>query len=135
MSNLMNTYILKNVPKDLKWYDHDDLLTWYDQRNSEKILRDTDSHFKQAKIINFDIIRRECRGEVPKDVLVDYQTVRDNDVLSYPKNEQRKLLSSTFRTDTQDIYFENKTIKKHFECEKKPRSKKCFFKKKLREKV
>ena len=63
----MNTYIPKYVSSNLKCYEHDDLLTWYDQRKCEDFLRNTDSHFKQAKIINFDIIRRECRGEeVPK---------------------------------------------------------------------
>ena len=95
----MNTYIPKYVPSDFKWYERDGLLTWYDQRKCEDFLRDADSHFKQAKIINFDITRRECRGEeVPKDVLVGYQTVRDNDVLSYPEKEQRKLLSRLGRS-------------------------------------
>ena len=67
------------------------------------------------KIINFDIIRRECsREEVPEEVLVGYQTVGDNDILSYPENEQKKLLTSDFRTDRQDIYFGNRTIEKIF---------------------
>ena len=55
-------------------------------------LRDTDAHFKDAKIINFDIIRKQCRGEeVPKDILVEYQTVRDNDVVKYPGTEQKAI--------------------------------------------
>ena len=95
----MNTFIQKYVSSDLKWYECDGLLTWYDQRKCKDFLRDTDSHFKQTKIINFDKIHRECRGkQVPKDVLVGYQTVRDNDVLSYPENEQKKLLSRLGRS-------------------------------------
>ena len=51
------------------------------------------------KIINFDIIRWECRGEeVPKDVLVGYQTVTDNDVSAgYPEYEQKNLLAKLGR--------------------------------------
>ena len=65
----MNTYISKYVPSDLKQYERDGLLTWYDQKKCEDFLRDTNYHFKQAKIINLDIIHRECREEeVPKDV-------------------------------------------------------------------
>ena len=99
---------------------------------SRFFLQDTDSHFKQARIINFDIIRRECsREEVPEEVLVGYQTVRDNDILSYPENEQKKLLTSAFRTDRQDIYFGNRTIKKHFESKKKVLDQKSVFKTKI----
>ena len=61
MINLMNTYIPKYVPSDLEWYERDGLLAWYDQIKWVDFFRDTDSRFKQAKIINFDIICRECR--------------------------------------------------------------------------
>ena len=95
MSNLMNTYIPKYVPSDYEWYECDGLLTWYDHRKCEDFLREADFHFKQAKIRNFDIIRKECRGEeIPKNVLVGYQTVRGNDVLK----KQKKLLSRLGRS-------------------------------------
>ena len=56
------------------------------------------------KIINFDIICWECRGvEVPKDVLVGYQAVTDNDVSSYPEYEQKNLLSRLGRPFTSKI--------------------------------
>ena len=43
------------------------LLTWYNQHKCENFLRDTDKHFKEAKIISFDIIHWGARGEiVPK---------------------------------------------------------------------
>ena len=129
MSNFMSTYIPKYVPSDLKWYERDGLLTWYGERGCEDFLRDTDGHFKQAKIINFIIIHRECRGEeVPKDVLVG-----DNEIMMYQviqKMNQKKLFSSAFRTDRQDIYFENNTIEKHFENRKRELDQKSFFSKK-----
>ena len=87
----MNTYSPKFAANNLTWYKSDGLSTSYDQRKCEDFLRDTDAHFKDAKFINSDIIRKQCRGEVlPKDILVEYQTVRDNDGLKYPENEQTK---------------------------------------------
>ena len=92
--NLMNAYIPKFVPKDLPLHERNGLMTWYDQRQCKDFLRDTDKHFREGKIINFDIIWRECRGEeVPKDLLQEYQTVRDKSVSEYPASDQEKILS------------------------------------------
>ena len=52
----MNTYVPKFLPKDLLWYKRDGLMIWYDRCKCEDFLRDTNQHFNQAKIINFDII-------------------------------------------------------------------------------
>ena len=111
----MNTYIPKFVPKDLPWYERNGLMIWYDQGQCEDFLRDSDKYFREAKIINFDIIQRECRGEeVPKDLLQYYQTVRDKSVSEYPASDQDKIVSSAFRTDRKDIFFEQQNHKKTF---------------------
>ena len=108
--NLMNAYIPKFVPKDLPLYERNGLMTWYDQGQCKDFLRDTDKHFREGKIINFDIIWRECRGEeVPKDLLQEYQTVRDKSVSEYPASDQEKILSSLL-----------KLIRKKFFSNKKP---------------
>ena len=107
MSNFSNTCVPKYVPDNLKWYERDGLLTWYDQCKCQDFLRDTDGHFKETKIVNFNIIHRMCRGEeVPKSLLKKYQTLSDEAVSKYPESDQNKILSSVFRTDREDIYFE-----------------------------
>ena len=108
----MNAYIPKLIPKDLPLYERTGLMIWYDQEQSEDLFLffDTDKHFREAKIINFDIIWRECRGEeVPKDLLQEYQTVRDKSVSEYPASDQEKILSSLL-----------KLIRKKFFSNKKP---------------
>ena len=51
---------------------------WIGQRKREYFLRGTDKHFKEAEIINFDIIYREIRGEVVlPDLLKFCQTVNE----------------------------------------------------------
>ena len=72
-------------------------------------MRDTDQHFQQAKIINFDIIQRECRGEeVSKDLLKHHQTVNDKSISDYLTPEQDQILSSAFRTARRDIFLKRK---------------------------
>ena len=111
----MNAYVPKFMPKDFPWYEMDGLMTWYNQGKCEDLLRDTDKHFQQAKIVNFDIIHRQCCWEeIPKDLLQYYQTVNDRTVSQCSNTEQDQILSSAFRTDRTDIFFEQETIKKRF---------------------
>ena len=78
-------------------------------------MRDTDRHFNETKIVNFDIIHKQCRGEVvPFELLKYYQTVNQIRVSEYPSDDQEKILSSTFCTDSKDIYFKKETTAKHF---------------------
>ena len=40
--NTANKYVPDFVPNDLKWYERDGLLTWYDQIKCERFLEDPD---------------------------------------------------------------------------------------------
>ena len=51
-----NSCVPEYVPSDLPWYKRDGLMTWYDQRKCEDLLRDLKGHFNNMKIVNFDII-------------------------------------------------------------------------------
>ena len=110
-----NSYVPKYMPEILPWYERDGLMTWHDQGKCADFLEDTNNHFREAKIINFDIIHRQCQGEVVlPDLLKYYQIINKNTVSGYHSSEQTEIRSSTFRTDRKDIFFENETIKKHF---------------------
>ena len=54
------------------------------------------------------------RGEeVLKSLLKEYQSLNDEAILKYPESDQNKILSSAFRKDREDIYFEkNEKINK-----------------------
>ena len=96
-------------------YERNGLMTWCDQGQCDNFSRDIDKHFREAMIINFDIIQRKYGGEeVSKDLLQYYQTVRGKHVSEYLASDQQKILSSAFRTHSKDIFFEQKTIKRHF---------------------
>ena len=50
-----NTVVPKFIPDNLKWYKRGGLETWYLRNKFSEFLQDTDSHFKNRKIVNFDI--------------------------------------------------------------------------------
>ena len=86
-----------------------------DQAKCQDFLRDPDGHFKNTKIVNFDIIHRQARGEkVPEELLKKHQTVEENKTKKYPKEQQKNFLTSAFRTDRPDIYFEKNVVINHF---------------------
>ena len=123
----MNTYVPKFVPDNLPWYERDGLITWYDQQKCEDFLRDNDKHFKETKIIKFNIIYREICGEVvPPNFFKFYQTVNEKTISQYPSSEKDNICSSAFRTDRIDIYFEKKPLK-NASTTKEIKNQKLFF--------
>ena len=69
-SKCTNNYVPEYVSQGLPWYERDGLMPWHDQVKCQEFLRNSNKHFKTAKIINFDIIRREAAGQkVPDEVL------------------------------------------------------------------
>ena len=115
----MNSYVPKFVPKDVPLYERYGLMTWYDEIKCEDFLRDTDKHFQQAKIINFDITHRQCCGEVSKNLLKQHQKFNDKSDSDYPALKQDRILSSAFQTDRKKILFEKKSCIKTFQQKNK----------------
>ena len=56
MSNCVNNYVPDFVPQDLPWYERNGLMTWYEQIKCENFVCNIDKHFKEANVINLDII-------------------------------------------------------------------------------
>ena len=80
-------------------------MIWYNQMKCEYFLKDANKYFQEAKIVNFDIIHRQCCGEeVPKHLLKQYQTVDDKTVSEYSTSDQDKILPSAFHTDRKNFF-------------------------------
>lgn len=70
----------------------DGLLTRYDQGKCKDMLRNTNKHFQEAKVVNFDIIHRKVWGKkVPEELLRHYQTLRGKRIAKYPVNFQKQI--------------------------------------------
>ena len=77
---LVNKYIPKVVPKDLKWYERDGLFTYIDQLKYELFTNDPDKYLEKAEVVNFEMIHNRCRGDPRKFSDKYYQTVVKSDL-------------------------------------------------------
>ena len=107
-----NRFVPRFFSNNLPWYERDGLMTWYDQVKCQEFLEDTDKHFQNLKIINFDIVN--SKGKLLKDKIKQYQTINHCEILSYPPDLQDEILSSIFRTKRDDMFVKKETVMEHF---------------------
>ena len=102
-----NTFVPPFVSNDLKWFERDGLETWYRRNKCEEFLKDTDLHFKNRKIVNFDMIKNEASDTKIK----QYQQIDHDEIKKYPIKYQQQITSSIFRNaNRKDMYIEKRTI-------------------------
>ena len=87
-------------------------MTWYDQVKCEECLENTDKHFQNLEIINFDLIRTS--GKVPNEKLKQYQTIDHHEIKSYPPDLKEEIMSSIFRAKREGMYVKKETVLEHF---------------------
>ena len=110
-----NTFVPPFVSNDLKWFERDGLETWYRRNKCEEFLQDTDSHFKNRKIVNFDMIKNEASDTKIK----QYQQIDHDEIKKYPIEYQQQITSSIFcNANRKDMYIEKRTINEHFNNKK-----------------
>ena len=103
-----NKYVPKFVLDNLQWYKRNRLMNWYDQGKCKYFLEDTDKHFQNTTIINFDIINN--KNEISKETLKQYQTVDLKEIVNYSLHLQDPILSSAFRTKREDLYLSKESV-------------------------
>ena len=107
-----NKFIPKYVPNNLKWYERDDLDTWYLQNKCNDVLMDTDEHFKETNIVNFDIIKNK---KLEEEKLKQYQTIDHDEIMKYSAQLPEQICSSIFRNSRRkDMHISKETVNEHF---------------------
>ena len=113
------------IPKKVFVYDlHTRLI---DEKNNE-ILNDLDGHFKKCYITNFDLIHNDCRGDKLNFSRKFYQTIYSKELkenLNY--QEQNDFIAAGIRSERDDLYFEKKIFRDHFERVQKFEEKGIFL--------
>ena len=74
------------------------------------MIEDPNDYFKNKKVISFDIILHECRG----DPLQNYKTIEKNDFNNYLKNDEKKVLDAVFRNKKDDLWVRRYLMINHF---------------------
>ena len=106
-----NVFVSLYVSSNLKWYEHDGLDTWHAQKCRD-FLENTDEHFKQRKIVYFDIINN---NKLDEKTLRQYQTVDCKTIKTYPLQHQNNIMSSVFRNiKRKDMHVPKESVKEHF---------------------
>ena len=80
----------------------------------ERINKDKKDYFRKAKIINFDIINHECRGDPLKKPIKYYETIHQHDLELAKKEDRDDFISESIRSKREDLYIEKNIINEHF---------------------
>ena len=103
-----NKFIPKYVPNNLKWYKRGGLETWYLHNKCNDFLMDTDEHFKETNIVNFDIIKDK---KLEEEKLKQYQTIDHDEIMKYPAQLREPICSSIFRNSKRkDMHISKETV-------------------------
>ena len=98
-----NKFVPTYIPDDLKWFEHDWLETWYRKNKCDEFLQDTDSHFKNRQIVNFDMITNGNKLDSEK--IKQYHKIDHEEIKKYPQKDQTQIFSSIFRNiGCKDMY-------------------------------
>ena len=109
--NIANKYVPDGVPNNLKWYEKDGFLTWYDQIKWERFLEDLDRRFNNTKIVNFDIINKCVRGEeLSEQTFTNYQTVQNKEMFEYPIKDREKIIFAALSSCVKRNVFVSKEL-------------------------
>ena len=86
--------------------------TWYLQIKCNDFLMDTDQHFKETNIVNFDIIKNK---KLQEEKLKQYQTIDHDGIMKYPAQLPEQICSSIFRNSKRkDMHVLKETVNEHF---------------------
>ena len=111
---LTNSFILTKSKKGkYEWCKHD-LMTYFDDLKYNEFAKNTDSYFENVKLINFDIIHHECRGDKLQNPERCYRTIRSKDFKNYEQHVQNNAILSGVKSERDDIHFEHIVFKQHF---------------------
>ena len=108
-----NTFIPKLISNNVSWYDRNGLNTWYEQNKCNEFLENTDHHFENLQIINFDLIFNEDKLSDQK--IKQYQEIDHKEIMKYPERERKQIMSSIFRNNRREgMFIQKETAHEHF---------------------
>ena len=111
-NKLINNYIPTKGKTEYKWYEHD-LISYIDVLKYNEFIKNVDDHFQRAKVINFDIIYQECRGDELEYSKKFYQTIENKDFKNHDNNIREEALTSAIKSERKDVYINSTLIKKN----------------------
>ena len=93
-----------------------DLDTTLKQMTFNEIIVDTDYHFENSFITNFDLIHNDCRGDKLSYSRKHYETISNEKVKKEIASEEfrNRFISSAIRSERKDLVIEKEILEEHF---------------------
>ena len=110
------SYIPRYVKDNLKWYEKEGLITYFDQLKYKEFKKDRDAYINETKITNFDIIHHECRGDKLEKTIKEHNTIKKEKLKQLPPSEKYAAVAACFRSSNKNIVVEESVAKEHFSC-------------------
>ena len=111
-----NSFIPPYVKENLKWYERDGLLSYIDQLKWNEFKNDRDTYVNETKLVNFDIIHNEHRGDKLKKTIKEYNTITKENLKQFPPSEKHSAVAACFRSSNKNINISKAVAKEHFNC-------------------
>ena len=92
---------------------HDTLL----KHKYERINRNKKEYFENAKIVNFDIINHNCRGDPLQNSVEHYQTIKKLDLKNVKKEDEEEFIAAAIRSRRNDVNLARDVINEHFKVD------------------
>ena len=77
----------------LSWYERY-MMSYTAYLKYKDMHDDPDSYFKNVRVVNFDIINQECRGDKLAGTYKDYKRMKNEHLTNYPKEEAKRVLAA-----------------------------------------
>ena len=103
--------IPQKISRNLKWSERDGLLTYCDQLKYQEFTANKEKRLGNHKVINFDIIHNQCRGNKLNKTIPEHKTVAEEDFKAFPKKEELETISSILRVNRPGLYLEKQLAK------------------------
>ena len=111
-----SSYIPPYIKDNLKWYEKEGLITYFQQREYQEFKKDRDAYINETKILNFDIIHHMCRGDKLEKTIKEHNTVKKERLKQMPPSEKYTAVAACFRSSNKNIIIERSIAKEYFSC-------------------
>ena len=98
-----------------KYCLHDTLL----RNKYEKIMKNKEEYFIEAKVMNFDIVNHRCRGDPLTNSIKHYETIYKEDLYRAKKEDINEFIGEAIKSERKDLYLANDVLNEHFKLNQK----------------
>ena len=106
MSKPIFNFSKGNIPQygkpDLKWYERDELLSYYYQLKYNEFIKSPDDWLESIEVVNFDTIHNKCRGDKMSKRVKDYKIVKRENFFLILKKRKKMVASAIARSGRKD---------------------------------